>query len=54
MLFRAAAGDLVDVRRASYASDTAYHKAVLRVRGIEVKSEQDIVAEVQHLIKKQR
>lgn len=54
MLFRAANGDLVDIRRSSYASDTAYHKAILRVRGIEVKSEQNIVAEMRYLIKRQR
>ena len=54
MLFRAASGNLVDIRRSSYASDTAYHKAVMRVRGIEVKSAQNIVAEIQHLIRKQR
>ena len=54
MLFRAANGNLVDIRRSSYASDTAYHKVILRVRGIEVKSEQNIIAEVQHLIKRQR
>ncbi len=54
MLFRAASGNLVDIRRASYASDTAHHKAVLRARGIEVKSEQDVVAEVRYLIRRQK
>lgn len=54
MLFRTTSGDLVSIRRASFASDTAYHKAVMRVRGIEVKSEQNIVAEVRDLIKRQK
>ena len=54
MLFRAISGDLVNIRRASFASDTAHHKAILRVRGIEVNSEQNVVAEVRHLIRRQK
>lgn len=54
MLFRAINGDLVNIRRSSYASDTAYHQDVLRIRGIKVNSRQNIVAEIQYLIKRQR
>ena len=54
MLVRALSGDIIDIRRSSYSSDTAYHMAILRMRGIKIKSEQNVVEELQYLIKRQR
>lgn len=54
MIFRSAKGEIVDIRRSSYASDTSYYRDIMRIKGITIDTKQDIIGEIRSLIKRQK